>query len=191
MLGLLAGAGALIGLRPAFALSPAGAQQVIRKAVDEVYGVIDSGLPEPEMLARFTAIFGQYGDVEAMARSALGPAARSVAPSAFAAYRTAFADYVGRKYGRRFNEFIGGRIEVGGAKPVKSFVAVESTAYLKGRSPFAVEWHVSDKSGAPRFFNLIIEGVNMLATERAEIAALLARRKGDVAALAADLAAAR
>ena len=50
-----------------------------------------------------------------------------------------------------------------------------------------VEWHVSDKSGKPAFFNLIIEGVNMLATERAEIAAMLAARKGDIAVLTADL----
>ena len=55
-----------------------------------------------------------------------------------------------------------------GAKPVKSFFAVTSVAYLKGRSPMEVEWHVSDKSGQSRYFNIIIEGVNMLASERAE-----------------------
>ena len=50
-----------------------------------------------------------------------------------------------------------------------------------------VEWHISDKTGQPRFFNLIIEGVNMLASEREEVGAMLARRRGDVGALIADL----
>ena len=50
-----------------------------------------------------------------------------------------------------------------------------------------VEWHISDKTGQPRFFNLIIEGVNMLASEREEIGAMLARRKGDLNGLIADL----
>ena len=190
-LGLLAVAGLTAIARPALALSPDAARATIGTAVDEVYGVINSGAPEAEMLARFTAIFARRADVDAMARSALGPAARGADSAAFAAYRTAFEGYIGRKYGRRFREFIGGRIEVGGARPLKSFISVESTAFLKGRSPFLVEWHVSDRSGAPKFFNLIIEGVNMLATERAEMTALLARRKGDIAGLAADLAATR
>ena len=190
-LGLLAGGGLATLAGPALALSPDAARATIVTAVDEVYGVINSGAPEAEMLDRFTTIFARHADVDAIARSALGPSARDADAAAFAAYRAAFEGYIGRKYGRRFREFIGGRIEVGGAKPLKSFVAVESTAFLQGQSPFMVEWHVSDRSGAPRFFNLIIEGVNMLATERAEVVALLARRNGDIAGLAADLAAAR
>ena len=54
-LGVLAGAGAAFAFgRPAFALSPDAARVTIDAAVDEVYAVIDSGLPEAEMLARFT-----------------------------------------------------------------------------------------------------------------------------------------
>ena len=59
-----------------------------------------------------------------------------------------------------------------------------------GRAPMEVEWHVSDKSGRDKFFNIIIEGVNMLASERAEIAAMLTARRGDLRALTADLQAA-
>ena len=49
-------------------------------------------------------------------------------------------------------------------------------------------WHVAEVSGRPLFFNLIIEGVNMLAVERTEIQAMLAARGGDVARLVQDLA---
>ena len=73
------------------------------------------------------------------------------------------------------------------AKQVKTFHEVISTAYLKGDAPFEVRWHVSDKSGKDLFFNIIIEGVNMLATERTEIGAMLDKRRGDVNALIADL----
>jgi phospholipid transport system substrate-binding protein len=50
-----------------------------------------------------------------------------------------------------------------------------------------VRWHVSDRSGRQLFFNMIIEGVNMLATERTEIGAMLDRRRGDLEAMIADL----
>jgi phospholipid transport system substrate-binding protein len=39
---------------------------------------------------------------------------------------------------------------------------------------------VGDKSGRNLFFNIIIEGVNMLASERTEIGAILDQNGGDI-----------
>ena len=64
---------------------------------------------------------------------------------------------------------------------------VKSIAYMRGESPFEVLWHVSDKSGKNLFFNIIIEGVNMLASERTEVGAMLDRRRGNIDQLIADL----
>lgn len=187
-LGLLSGAFAVAAVPlPAFAVNTDAALAMIQTSVDQVYAVINSGKPVGQMLSEFEVLFARYGDVPVIARSALGPAARQTDPAQLAAYQQAFQGYIGRKYGKRFREFIGSKIEVTGAKPIKSFVAVTSVAYLNGRAPMEVEWHVSDKSGELRYFNIIIEGVNMLGSERAEIAAMLARRNGDVAALAEDL----
>lgn len=185
----LIGAAGAVGMLPrgAWAMTSDGALALIRKATSEVYGVINSGQEPARMYQQFETIFAQYADVNIIARSALGPAARQVGAQQFASYRQAFQGYIGRKYGARFREFIGSKVEVQSARPLKSFFAVTSVAYLNGRAPMEVEWHVSDKSGSPRFFNLIIEGVNMLATERAEVSAMLARDKGDIAALTADL----
>ncbi|WP_347268732.1 ABC transporter substrate-binding protein [Paracoccus sp. (in: a-proteobacteria)] len=183
----LLAAGLALAASPARALDTDEARALIQKSLDEVYAVINSGQPPAQMFKAFEAIFARYADVDIIARSALGPAARQASAAEFAAYRQAFQGYIGRKYGKRFREFVGSRIEVTGARPVKSFYAVTSVAHLKGRSPMEVEWHVSDKSGKIRYFNIIIEGVNMLASERAEIGAMLARRKGDIAALTADL----
>ena len=188
----LLGGGALAAApwRGAWALDSDQARALIDTALGEVYQVINSGQPPARMYRDFESIFVRYADVDVIARSALGPAARQADPRALAAYTRAFQGYIGRKYGKRFREFIGSKIEVTGARPLKSFYAVTSTAYLNGRAPMEVEWHVSDKSGQNRFFNIIIEGVNMLATERAEIAAMLTARRGDLAALTADLQAA-
>lgn len=189
--GFLAGLGAagLISVLPgrAVAMDADQALALIRRASDEVYAIINSGREPAVMYKEFEAVFARYADVTIIARSVLGPAARQVGKQEFATYRTAFQGYIGRKYGARFREFIGSKIEVQSARPLKSFFAVKSVAYLNGRAPMEVEWHVSDKSGKPRFFNLIIEGVNLLATERAEITAMLARDKGDIAALTAKL----
>lgn len=186
VLGLMAGAASMIAM-PAQALSTTGATQLIEKASAAVFAAINSGKTGAALYAEFERIFARYADVNAIARSCLGPAARTASSAEFAAYRTAFQGYIARKYGKRFREFIGSRIEVGAARKVKSFYAVSSVAKLNGRAPLTAVWHVSDKSGSTRFFNIIIEGVNMLSTERAEIKALLLRHKGDLGALSAAL----
>ncbi|MFN3276145.1 MAG: phospholipid-binding protein MlaC [Paracoccus sp. (in: a-proteobacteria)] len=189
VLGLLACAGlvAILPAAPAFAAGVDAARAHIQRAVDEVYDVINTGHPPAQIFREFEEVFARYADVDVMARSVLGPVARQTPAAELAAYQQAFQGYVGRKYGKRFREFVGSRVEVTGAQPLKSFVAVTSVAHLRGRAPMQVEWHVSDRSGDVRFFNLIIEGVNMLASERAEMASMLALRQGSVAALTADL----
>ena len=58
---------------------------------------------------------------------------------------------------------------------------------MRGEAPFEVRWHVSDRSGQHKFFNLIIEGVNLLSAERQEIGAMLERRRGSIDQLVQDL----
>ena len=94
---------------------------------------------------------------------------------------------IARKYGRRFREFIGGRLEVKGVRKVKNWFEVETTAFLRGEAPFAVTFHVSNRSGRDLFFNMFIEGVNLLLTERTEIGALIDRNGGNIDAMISDL----
>ena len=103
------------------------------------------------------------------------------------AFTLAFRGYISRKYGKRFREFIGGKLEVQEARKVKSFYEVKATAFLRGESPFEIVFLVSDKSGRDLFFNMLIEGVNLLATERTEIGAMLDKRKGNLDQLIRDL----
>lgn len=186
-IGLVGGAAALALPLPAAALTVDQAKSLVGKAVAEVNSTINSGKSETAMFGDFERIFARYADVPVIARSALGPAARTASAAQMTAFTKAYQSYIARKYGRRFREFIGGQIEVTDARAIKSYYEVISVARLRGESPFDLRWHVSDKSGKNLFFNLIIEGVNMLASERTEIGAMLDKRRGDVDALIADL----
>lgn len=172
---------------PSLALTVDDARAMIGKAVAEINRTIDSGKSETAMYGDFEKIFIRYADVPTIARSALGVAAKSASKAQMTAFTKAFQGYISRKYGSRFREFIGGKIEVTDARAIKSYYEVISVAHLKGQAPFDVRWHVSDKSGRNLFFNIIIEGVNMLASERTEIGAMLDKRKGDLDALIVDL----
>lgn len=172
---------------PGQALTVEQSRDLIDRAVADVNRIIGSGKSESAMFADFERVFVKYADVPVIARSALGPAARQASGGQLSAFTTAYQGYISRKYGRRFREFIGGRIEVVDARPIKSYFEVISVAHLQGEAPFDLRWHVSDKSGKSLFFNIIIEGVNMLASERTEIGALLDKNKGNIDALVAEL----
>lgn len=183
-----AAAAALVAGTPAaFAVSLSEAQQLVDRLVADVNAVIASGKSESAMLDDFERIFQAYADVPTIARYSLGADARSATPAQLSAYTDAFAKYIARKYGRRFREFIGGRIEVVTARNVPNGVEVQTTAVLVGEAPFRVDFWVSDGSGRTKFFNIIIEGVNMLLSERTEIQAMLDQRRGDINRLIADL----
>jgi phospholipid transport system substrate-binding protein len=185
--GLTAGLALALLPLPAAALTADAAKALVDKTVGDINGIINSGRSETAMYRDFEKLFVRYADVPTIARSVLGPAARSASKGQLSSYTKAFQGYISRKYGRRFREFIGGRIEVAEARAVKSYYEVISTAILQGEAPFEVRWHVSDKSGKSLFFNIIIEGVNMLASERTEMGALLDQRGGDLDRLIADL----
>lgn len=185
--GLITAAATTLLPASAGALSAGQAESLVNKAVNEINRVIASGKSESAMIRDFEKIFVKYGDVPIIARSALGRDARSASPAQIKAFTKAFQGYMARKYGKRFRDFIGGRIDVKGAAPVKSFVEVRTLVRLPGDAPFEVEFLVSDKSGRPKFFNIIIAGVNLLVSERAEIGAMIDKRRGNLNKMIADL----
>lgn len=172
---------------PAAALTEAGARNLVNSVVSEINRVIASGKSESAMLRDFEKLFVRYADVPIMARYALGADARSASKAQLRNFTKAFQGYISRKYGRRFREFIGGQVTVKTARKIRNGYEIKSLVKLQGSAPFDVTFLVSDKSGKDRFYNMFIEGVNLLLTERTEIGAMLDRRKGDLNKLISDL----
>ncbi len=185
---VLATACAALPLR-ARALSLETSQAMVTSLVDEVNAVIAAGKSEAAMISDFAGLFDKYSDVPTIARYCLGADARSATGAEMQRYTVAFRHYIASKYGRRFREFVGGEITVEGAGAVKSWIEVETTVKLRGRAPLRMDFHVSDRSGSHKFFNFIIEGVNMLLTERTEIGAILDSEGRDMDRLSARIGA--
>ncbi len=176
-----------LGPLPALALTQSGAKSLIDSLVGEINKVIASGKSETAMYDDFERIFARYSDTAAIASSAFGADARRASTAQKRAFSAAFQSYIARKYGSRFREFIGGRLEVQDVRSVKRWFEVSTTAYLRGESPFEVTFLVSNRTGEPKFFNMFIEGINLLSTERTEIGAMLDKRRGNIDAMITDL----
>ena len=163
------------------------ATEIVDQAVSDINQIINSGDTQTKMLRSFEKVFNAYADVPTIAKYALGRDARTASEVQLKAYIKAFSGYFANKYGKRFREFIGGKIEIKSVVKVKNYYSVNTIAHMPAYEPFEVNFLVSDRSGQPLVFNLIIEGVNMLLAERQEIGALLDRNLGKIDALIADL----
>jgi phospholipid transport system substrate-binding protein len=169
------------------AQSAAQARALVDRVVADINAVIASGKSEAGMISDFEGIFDRYADVPIIARYALGVDARRATPEQMRRFTAAFRANIAQRYGRRFREFIGGRVEVQGERSIPRGIQVETLAILQGQSPFRVDFHVSDASGKVLFFNVIIEGIDMLLSERTEIGAMLDARRGDLDELIAAM----
>lgn len=167
------------------ALDEASASKLINGLVADINKVISSNKGETGMYREFERIFDRYSDTSYIAAYAMGADARRATDAQKRAFSDAFSSYIARKYGSRFREFIGGRLEVTGVKKVKRWYEVSTVAYLRNEAPFEVTFLVSDRSGKNLFFNMFIEGVNLLLTERTEIGAIIDRNGGDLDAMIA------
>ncbi|MCG6904593.1 MAG: ABC transporter substrate-binding protein [Rhodobacter sp.] len=187
--GFLLGSAAIVAASavPAFALTTGQAEALIDKVVSRINSVINSGKSERAMYTEFERIFAEYADVNYISVRTLGPPARAASKAQLGAYARAFQRYIARKYGKRFREFIGGQVIVREARSVKSFFEVKTTTVLKGMAPFNVSFFVSDKSGRHVFFDMRIEGISLVNSEKAEISAMLDKRGGNLDRLIADL----
>ncbi|MBU2890005.1 MlaC/ttg2D family ABC transporter substrate-binding protein [Celeribacter halophilus] len=176
---------ALILPQSALAFSSAQAEALIDKAVADINAIINSGKSESAMYVDFEKVLVRYADMPNIARSVLGPPARSASAAQLRSFTKAFQTYVARKYGSRFREFIGGRVEVNSTQKINSIYDVRCTAVLKGEPPFAISFIVHDKAG--KFIDLQIEGISLLKSERSEIGAMLDKAGGNIDKLAAAL----
>ncbi len=183
----LGGFGAAIMLAPsaAFAFSVDKARKLIDDVIADIMKIINSSKSEAAKLRDFEGIFRDYGDVNVIGQLVLGADGRSASSSQKRAFAKAFQGYISRKYGRRFQEMAGGKVEIIDARAVKSFYEVTTKSIFVGQSPFEVIYVVSDKSG--RFIDIKIEGISLIKSERSEIGAMLDKRRGDLDQLIADL----
>ena len=185
--GFLAGMLTTAVVGPAYALDNATATKLVDELVLEINQAINSGASEAKLIKAFESIFAKYADVNIISRSALGPRARTASALELNKFSFAFRSYIARKYGRRFKEFVGSAIIVKDTTNLGKFFEVNALAKMQGYAPFEVAFRVSDRSGKQLFFDIIIEGISLLSSERVEIGALLDALNGDIGRLTQDL----
>ena len=157
------------------------AQAHVAQLSRELLALINSGLPEASLYGEFERLLARHADMPAVAAATLGPPWRNATPQQRERFVAAYQAYLARRYGRQFRDFQQSRLAITRVRDAGSAgVLVETRLSQPGRSDIAVDWQVSERSGQPRVVNLIVEGISMLANERAEIGTMLEAQRGSI-----------
>jgi phospholipid transport system substrate-binding protein len=186
-LGLVAAA-ALLAALPARAAATDRAVALVETLSAELTRLVNSGRSAGQLYGEFERLLVRYADMPAVSASVLGPPWRGASQAERQAFVAAFQRYLSRKYGAQFDDYRNARIEVTGAKDGgRAGVLVLTRVVRPGQQAIAVDWQISERSGKARVVNLVIEGVSMLATERAEVGAMLEASRGSIDGLIGQL----
>ena len=165
------------------------AEQLVTHVIGLINGLLGSGRPEEELARDLESVLVEFAASEIIARTALGPPWRRASNGRRDAFSDAFRRYLAKKYLRRLPWFGEGRYEIVESRTVKERTfEVVSYSHFKGQDPFSLRWHIVRLENEMLIFNLVINGVNMLAVEQSLIRNMYSRRNGDLDLLIADLA---
>ena len=166
---------------PSAAASTAQAEALVTRLSGELTQLVGSGRSEAQIYAGFESVLQRYADMPAVAASVLGPPWRGASNAQKQGFVAAFQHYLSRRYGKQFREYRNARIVVTDSRDGgKAGVLVSTKVVRPGQEDIAVDWQISDRSGSARVVNLVIEGVSMLSSERAQIGAMLDAQRGSI-----------
>jgi phospholipid transport system substrate-binding protein len=136
--------------------------------------------------ARFRQLFHEDFDGAGIARFVLGRYWRSASEEEQQEFVKLFDDYVVFVYTARLANFGGETIKVRGSRSDGDGVIVSTDVVSPGSaSPLRIDWRLVNDSGAYKVNDLIVEGVSMAVTQRAEFASVVQRNGGHLRGLIA------
>ena len=140
-------------------------------------------LSDQERQARFRKIFRRAFDIRTIARFSLGRYWRIASKPEREEYVGLFEDFIVQAYAHRFKDFDGESFEVGKVRRINdSDTLVLSRLRRPHGPPIQIHWRVR-ASGKLKVVDVVVEGISMGITQRAEFASVIRNRGGKVAGL--------
>jgi phospholipid transport system substrate-binding protein len=131
---------------------------------------------------RLRQLFSQYFDVEACARSALGPHWQNATAQQRQEYVELYEDYVVIGYSAYLHALGGKSLKVLGSQPDEEGIIV--TSWITGiNAPIRVDWQLNPTNHGYKVTDVIVSGISMATTQHAELVSFIQRNSGHVPVL--------
>jgi phospholipid transport system substrate-binding protein len=179
---VIIGVGILLPTRPAAAAADPAA--VITNLGNQALEVLGRNVDPNDRVTRFRQLFSADFDVPGIARFVLGRYWRVATPQQQQEFITLFTNYIALAYSDRLAEYSGETLRVIGSRPASDGSLVSSEIVRpNGAPPAKVDWLLTERGGAYKISDVIVEGVSMAVTQRSEFASVIQRDGGQVEGL--------
>ena len=165
-----------------------GAEKFIQSLADDAVSTLTSKkLTETERQYKFRKLFRNYFDVDGIGKWALGRYWRKATKGERSEYLVLFEDLIVSTYAGRFNQYSIEKLAINGSVSRGKIVVVNSHVNSDKQKPIRVDWRVTLPDGNYKIFDIVVEGVSLVKTQRQEFSSVIRRNGGNVSGLLAAL----
>lgn len=131
--------------------------------------------------AEFRNLLNESFDMNTIARFSLGTYWKSATPAQQQEYLKLFNAMIVKVYSKRFSDYKSQKFNVKSARKETDKDSVVTSFIVPSDGPqVQVDWRVRNKGGSYRVVDIIVEGVSMSQTQRADFASVINRGGGSV-----------
>jgi phospholipid transport system substrate-binding protein len=161
------------------------AHDFIKNLADKGIGFLaDKKLTPEKRKEQFRALLKDNFDMKTIARFSLGPYWKTCTDAQRKEYLKLFEHMIVEVYSRRFSDYEGQKLNILKARPEGDRDAIVASAIVPASGPeIKVDWRVREKSGTFQVVDIMVEGVSMSLTQRADFASVIQRGGGNVETL--------
>jgi ABC-type transporter MlaC component len=132
---------------------------------------------------RFRQLFRQYFDVEACARTALGPYWLRATALQRQEFVELYEDYVVIAYSTALRSLGSESFKVLGSQPDKKSVIVTSRIEINDAAPIRLDWHLNPTNYGYKVTDVIVNGISMASAQHSDLVSVIQRNNGHLPAL--------
>jgi len=165
-----------------------GAEQfVISLADDATSSLTSETLTEKERQKQFRGLLNSYFDINGIGKWVLGRYWRKTSKNERLEYLVLFENLVVSTYANRFNNYKKEKLTIKSSSRRGKFALVKSQINRDRQKPIRIEWRVTRPNVNYKIFDIVVEGVSMIRTQRSEFSSVIRRNGGKVSVLLAAL----
>jgi len=160
--------------RPTLA-DEAAARAYVTEIGNEALAILQPGGSPDQRMPALEDLFRKAFDLDTIGRAVVGRYWNQATAEQQEEYRKVFADFIVKTYARRLAPYSLDGFSITGTKPVgKQDTLVETVIERPDGPPLNYAWRVREGS-APKLVDVVVEGVSLTITHRADFATVLQR----------------
>src|SRR3984885_2121534 len=159
----------------------------VKSTGDRLVGVVNGPGSISDKRAAMTHIINSDVDVEGIGRFCLGRYWKQATPEQQKQYLALFHEVLVTNITSKLGEYQGVTFTMGRSRLQDEEGVVSTTVIRPNNPPTAVDWIITNPTGAPKIVDVVAEGTSLRLTQRQDYASYLTHNNGSVDALIAAM----